>query len=95
LIKRRLFHRAAKLLHKVSQAALLGTNAGCEKNIALKTLSSSIAAHLAGGATTLCYCWRITRRDGVVLGFTEHDEEVVYAGTTFQALTGFTASEIQ
>jgi uncharacterized phage protein (TIGR02218 family) len=61
----------------------------------LKTLHPPFAAHLASGATTLAYCWRITRRDGVVLGFTEHDENVVYAGTTFQASTGFTASQIQ
>jgi uncharacterized protein (TIGR02217 family) len=74
---------------------LLGRNAGYEKNIALKTLPSAFAAHLAGGATTLCYCWRIARRDGLVLGFTEHDENVVYAGTTFQASSGFTAPQIQ
>ena len=31
------------------------------------------AAHLAGQATTVCHAWRLTRRDGTVFGFTDHD----------------------
>ncbi len=42
----------------------------------------------------MAYCWRMTRRDATVLGFTEHDENIVCDGTTFQAATGFTASQI-
>ncbi|UDL93979.1 DUF2163 domain-containing protein [Lichenihabitans sp. PAMC28606] len=61
----------------------------------MKTVPPALAAHLATGATTLAYCWRLTRRDGVVLGFTEHDRDLVYAGTTFSAASGFTASQIQ
>ena len=37
-----------------------------------KTISSGLAQHLAGQVTTLATCWKITRRDGVVLGFTDH-----------------------
>ena len=47
------------------------------------------AGHLDSGATTLCRCWRITRRDGVVLGFTDHDRDLVFDGTTFEAASGF------
>lgn len=43
----------------------------------------------------MAYCWRVTRRDGVVLGFTEHDENILCDGATFQAASGFTASQIQ
>ena len=60
----------------------------------MKTLSPGLAAHLASGATTLAYCWRVTRRDGTVLGFTEHDRDIAYAGTTFAAASGFTATQI-
>lgn len=60
----------------------------------MKTLSAGLSAHLATAATTLAYCWRLTRRDGTVLGFTEHDQDVVFDGTTFEAATGFTASQI-
>ena len=49
----------------------------------MKTIPPALQAHLAGGVTTLCYCWRVTRRDGTVLGFTEHDRDIVAEGTTF------------
>ena len=52
-------------------------------------------AHLDSGATTLCWCWRLTRRDGIVLGFTDHDRDLVFDGTTFEAAAGFSASEIK
>jgi uncharacterized phage protein (TIGR02218 family) len=61
----------------------------------MKTLPPALAAHLATGATTLCWCWRLSRRDGVRLGFTDHDRPVTFDGTTFEAATGFTASEIK
>lgn len=61
----------------------------------MKSLGPALAAHLAGGVTTLAYCWQLTRKDGLVLGFTEHDADIVYNGVTFRAATGFTASQIQ
>ncbi len=61
----------------------------------MKTVPSALAAHLSTGATTLAYCWRVTRTDGTVLGFTEHDNDLLYAGTVFSASSGFTASQIQ
>ncbi len=60
----------------------------------MKAVPPALQAHLDGGVTTLAYCWRVTRRDGVVLGFTEHDNDIVAVGTTFAADTGFTASRI-
>jgi uncharacterized phage protein (TIGR02218 family) len=61
----------------------------------MKTLSPSLQAHLDSGATTLAWCWRITRRDGQRLGFTDHDRDRTFAGTTFEAAAGFTASQIK
>ncbi|WP_045836052.1 DUF2163 domain-containing protein [Hyphomicrobium sp. 99] len=60
----------------------------------MKTLSPEFTAHLKTGATTLCWCWRIERRDGTVLGFTDHDNPVAFDGTTYEAAAGFTASDI-
>lgn len=60
-----------------------------------KSIPAPLQAHLDEGATTMCYCWRVTRTDGVVQGFTEHDENLTFAGTTFLASSGFTASQIQ
>ena len=31
----------------------------------MRDLPPAFAAHLAGGATTLCRCWALRRRDGV------------------------------
>ncbi|GAA0548058.1 putative phage protein (TIGR02218 family) [Rhizomicrobium palustre] len=61
----------------------------------MKSLQPALAAHLASGTTTLCWCWKITRGDGAVLGFTDHDQPLSVAGITFEAATGFTASEVQ
>jgi len=33
--------------------------------------------HNAFAATTTCYCWTITRKDGVKLGFTDHDRDLI------------------
>jgi len=35
----------------------------------------------------------VTRRDGVVLGFTEHDHDLAFDDTVFRAASGFAASE--
>ncbi|TCT40978.1 DUF2163 domain-containing protein [Martelella mediterranea] len=59
----------------------------------MRTLSPGLKTHLQADATTLCYCWRLIRKDGHVLGFTEHDCDLGFAGTTFLAASGFAASE--
>ncbi len=61
----------------------------------MRALPAGLQAHLDTGATTLCWCWRITLRDGQFLGFTDHDRDLAFAGTLFEAATGFTASEIR
>lgn len=52
-----------------------------------------MAAHLRQTVTTLSHCWRLTRKDGTVLGFTDHDHPLTCDGTTFRPETGLTASE--
>lgn len=61
----------------------------------MKQLSSGLEAHIASGATTLCWCWRLARRDGAVLGFTDHDRDLTFGDTTYEAAAGLTASEIR
>ncbi|MDI7861257.1 DUF2163 domain-containing protein [Rhizobiaceae bacterium n13] len=61
----------------------------------MKTIEPGLAAHLKGDATTLCHCWRVTRRDGIVLGFTEHDHDLSFDGTDYRAASGFAASETE
>lgn len=58
----------------------------------MRTVPPTLAAHLAAGVTTLCHCWRLTRRDGVVMGFTDHDQPLSFDGVAFLAASGFAAS---
>ncbi len=51
--------------------------------------------HLESGATTVCRAWMVTRRDGVVLGFTDHDRDLMLRGVTCRADTGMTARALQ
>jgi uncharacterized phage protein (TIGR02218 family) len=61
----------------------------------VKVLADGLQAHLDGGATTLCWCWMLTRRDGVVQGFTDHDCPLAFDGVSYEAVSGFSASEIE
>ena len=61
----------------------------------MKSLPPSLQSHLDSGTTTLAWCWRLTRGDGLVQGFTDHDRDLAFDGTTFAAATGFTATEIK
>lgn len=46
-------------------------------------------------ATTLCFCWRVTKRDGTALGFTDHDRALAFDFTSFEPQSGFSQSEAQ
>ncbi|WP_103255797.1 DUF2163 domain-containing protein [Tabrizicola aquatica] len=51
--------------------------------------------HLENGATTVCRAWTVTRRDGQVLGFTDHDRDLVVQDILCRADTGMTARALQ
>jgi uncharacterized phage protein (TIGR02218 family) len=57
------------------------------------TILSALQAKLDAGVTTLARCWILTRNDGVVQGFTDHDEDLVVNDVTCRAASGLTASE--
>lgn len=61
----------------------------------MRTIPAGLQAHLDGGVTTLCHAWRVTRRDGVVLGFTDHDRDLSFDSTDYGAASGFEASEAE
>lgn len=60
----------------------------------MRAIDPDLQAHLASGATTLATCWRIARRDGFVLGFTDHDRALSFGGTSFIPDTGATGSAL-
>lgn len=55
----------------------------------------ALHSHLATGSTTVCRAWTVRRRDGMVLGFTDHDRELVVDGVACRADTGMTARALQ
>ena len=59
----------------------------------MQSIPIALQAKLDSGVTTLAHGWIVRRRDGVVQGFTDHDSDLVIAGVTCRAGTGFTASE--
>lgn len=50
-------------------------------------------ASLSETTTTRARCWRVTRLDGMVLGFTDHDRALTFDGTQFEAQAALTPSE--
>lgn len=61
----------------------------------MKQIDGGLADQLASGATTLAWCWRITRIDGSVFGFTDHDQPLSFDGTEFEPESGLIASEVR
>jgi uncharacterized phage protein (TIGR02218 family) len=61
----------------------------------MRPVPAILEAELNSGATTLCRCWKAARRDGVTLGFTDHDRDITFGGVTFQAATGLDAAEAE
>lgn len=61
----------------------------------MKSVDPALQADLDAGSSTLCRCWRLVRSDGRDLGFTDHDADLAFGGTTFRAAAGFTASALE
>lgn len=60
----------------------------------MRRLDAEFAAHLASGETTLCTCWVLTRSDGAVLGFTDHDQAIPLGSTLCRPASGFVGTDL-
>ncbi len=60
----------------------------------MKTAGSPLATHIAGETTTLATCWKVTRRDGAIFGFTDFDKDLTVDSLLYQARSGYTRSAI-
>jgi uncharacterized phage protein (TIGR02218 family) len=61
----------------------------------MRDLPNNLAEALASGLTHLCHCWRLTRSDGVSLGFTDHDQDIAIGLDRFEAASGMDASAVE
>ncbi len=57
--------------------------------------SQEFLDHLTTGATSLCNCWFLVRKDGVSFGFTDHDLPLNFDGMSFKAHSGMSAKALQ
>ena len=60
----------------------------------MRSITPELAAALGQEVTTLATCWRIQRRDGVVLGFSTHDRTLTIDGLDYRAVAGFTPTAV-
>lgn len=61
----------------------------------MKELTPEFQDHLDGEVTALCNCWQIHHTDGVIMGFTDHDRDIVFDTITHHAHTGLEASDVE
>lgn len=59
----------------------------------MRTISPALLAHLRGDVRTLATLWKITRTDGAIFTFTDHDAPITIGGYTYQS-AAYTASAI-
>lgn len=60
----------------------------------MKSLTAGMKTHISGAVTTLCSCWKVTREDGHILGFTDHDTDITFEGVVYIAQSGYFRSAI-
>ena len=58
-------------------------------------VTGDFLTHLQSGVTNVCRAWAITRTDGLVFGFTDHDRALEFEGIVFKADTGLSAMSLQ
>jgi uncharacterized phage protein (TIGR02218 family) len=61
----------------------------------MRQVSEAFAARLAADGTTLCACWRFTRRDGEVFGATDHDNPIAFDGVTYEPASGLKSATFE
>lgn len=57
-----------------------------------KNISVALKAHLALPVSTLATLWLLTRTDSVVMGFTDHDSDILFNSVTYKAATGLSGT---
>lgn len=61
----------------------------------MRPVPEALRVRLATGVTMLAHAWRVVRRDGVTLGFTDHDRDLSFDAVTYRAATGLAGGEME
>lgn len=57
----------------------------------MRTVPEALAVRIESGAATMCHAWIVELADGVRLGFTDHDEDLLVEDVMCRAGCGWTA----
>ncbi len=64
----------------------------------MKVISQTLRQHINSPVTTLATLWKVKRQDGIIIGFTDHDQDIIYNANDgdgiipYAAAVGFTPS---
>lgn len=61
----------------------------------MKSIPGALLTHYQSGDTTIATLWKVTRADGLVLGFTDHDRDLTVGAVTYLAASGFNRSAVE
>lgn len=61
----------------------------------MRSVPAAITAARESASSRLCQIWEVTRTDGTILRFTEHDRDIEYDGETYLATASFDPSSIK
>jgi uncharacterized phage protein (TIGR02218 family) len=60
----------------------------------MKSITPSLLTHIQSRSTNLRTLFKVTRTDGQIFGFTDHDQSISYNGLTYEASAGYTRTAI-
>lgn len=60
----------------------------------MKDFPEALLARMRRGVTTICTCMSVLRRDGTSFCFTDHDEEITFAGQKYVPYNSFSRTSI-
>lgn len=56
----------------------------------MKDIPAGLLNYLkAAGGAEIATCWKLTLTNGDIMGFTDHDSDIVFSGVTYTARTGY------
>lgn len=60
----------------------------------MRDIPPALKASLGDEVTSLAFCWRVQRADGIVIGFTSHDRPIILDGLGYEPAPGMTPSAV-
>lgn len=61
----------------------------------MRTLSPALETAFGENLTFICRLWTITRKDGVIFRFTDHDQDIPFEGNDYLSSTSFEATAVR